>query len=484
MSTVVVVGSGNAGFSAAHAARAAGAAVILLEKGPPEWIGGNSYFTAGAMRFCHEGLADLVSLIEPVHAHRIEAIDVPAYSANDFRADMNRVTDSRTDPELSRILISESRDAVDWLRSLDMRFELMFHRQAYEVNGRFRFWGGLAVGVRGGGKSMIGDHLAAARAAGIDVRCNAHVRGLVLNAGNAVAGVRLADGGEVRADAVVLACGGFQADPAWRASYLGPGWDLAAVRGTPLNTGDGIAMAVEAGAQTYGHFSGCHAVAWDAHAAATGDRELTNQLTRGGYPFGIVVNTLGRRFIDEGADFRNYTYAKYGAEILHQPGGRAVQIFDAKVSGLLRSEEYDSPGVTRVRADDLVSLAEQLGIAPGALSETVANYNASINDRVFDPTVKDGVATVGIDPPKSNWAQTIDTPPFTAYPVTCGITFTFGGIRVNSDGAVLDTSGNPVTGLFAAGELVGGLFYFNYPGGSGLTAGTVFGRRAGRSAAS
>lgn len=479
---VVVVGAGNAGFCAAQAARDRGARVLLLEKAPREWAGGNTYFTAGAMRFAHDGLADLTGLVEAPDPAVRDRVDLDPYPEREFRADLERVTDGRTDPRLADVVVEDSRATMNWLRDLGLRFELMFHRQAYEVDGRFRFWGGMAVGALGGGKGMIADHLAAAERRGVEVRSGAHVTGLVTGEGGRVRGVALKDGRRVGAGAVVLTSGGFEADPRMRAACLGPGWDLAAVRGTPYNTGDGLRMALETGAQAYGNFSGCHAVAWDAHAAPTGDRELTNQLTRGGYPFGLVVNSEGRRFLDEGADFRNYTYARYGAEILKQPGGRAVQIFDAKVAHLLRAEEYRSPGATRAEAATVEGLAGEVGVDRAGLVRTVEEFNRSVTGGSFDPTVKDGLGTEGIVPPKSHWAQRLDTPPYTGFPVTCGITFTFGGLRVDTGGAVLDTAGEAMPGLFAAGELVGGLFYFNYPGGSGLTAGAVLGRRAGRAA--
>jgi tricarballylate dehydrogenase len=196
-----------------------------------------------------------------------------------------------------------------------------------------------------------------------------------------------------------------------------------------------------------------------------------------------VVNADGERFIDEGADFRNYTYAKYGAEVLRQPQGIAAQIFDARTVKMLRAIDYEAPGATRVDAVTLAELADGLGIDPGRLERTVAEFNAAIRPGDFDPTVKDGKRTEGIEPPKSNWALPVEQPPFTAFPVTCGITFTFGGVRVDDDARVLDTAGRPLRGLFAAGELVGGLFFHNYPGGSGLTAGAVYGRRAGYAAA-
>ena len=478
---VVVVGSGNAGFSAAHAARESGSRVLLLEKAPRQWAGGNTYFTAGAMRIAHNGLEDLAEVTEPLPAEKQGRTVLDPYTRDDFAADLLRITKGRTDADLAKVLVDESRDVIDWLHDKGLRFELMFHRQAYAVDGQWRFWGGLSLGVVDGGKGMFAQHLEAAEKAGIEVRFGAHVTDLIDKSGEITGVAVSSDDGvsEVHARAVVLASGGFEANPQMRTENLGPGWDLALVRGTPYNTGDGLRMAMAHGAQPYGQWSGCHSVAWDAGARPTGDRELTNQLTRGGYPFGIVVNGNGERFVDEGADYRNYTYAKYGAAVLQQPDGYAVQIFDAKAAELLRPEEYQAPGATRLEANSLEELARQLGLDEAALRRTVDEFNEDVSDDAFDPTVKDGKCAATVTPPKSNWAQRIDTPPFVAYPVTCGITFTFGGLRTDTHGRVLDTAGRTIPGLYAAGEALGGLFWFNYPGGSGLTAGAVFGRRAG-----
>ena len=333
----------------------------------------------------------------------------------------------------------------------------------------------------------MAQHRAAAERDGIELRHGAAVEDLLRGADGAFTGVavRYADGTreELGARAVVLAAGGFESNPQMRAAHLGPNWDVAKVRGTPHNTGEVLRAALAHGAQAYGHWSGCHAIQWDAGAPPTGDRELTNRYSRQSYPVAIVVNADGERFIDEGADFRNYTYAKYGAEVLRQPQGIAAQIFDARTVEMLRTIDYEAPGATRVNADTLAELAEGLGIDAGRLERTVADFNAAIRPGDFDPTIKDGRRTERIEPPKSNWALPVEQPPFTAFPVTCGITFTFGGVRVDDDARVLDTGGRPLPGLFAAGELVGGLFFHNYPGGSGLTAGAVYGRRAGYAAA-
>jgi tricarballylate dehydrogenase len=289
---------------------------------------------------------------------------------------------------------------------------------------------------------------------------------------------------QLAADAVVLASGGFQANAAWRAQYLGPGWDLAKVRGTSFNDGSGIEMALAAGASSAGHWSGCHAVGWDANAPEFGDLAVGDGFQKHSYPFGILVNNEGRRFVDEGADFRNFTYAKYGREILAQPGRTAWQVFDGQVVNLLR-DEYRIRQVTKVTATTLEDLAAKLeGVDGDAFLREVAAYNTAVaTDVPFDPNVLDGRGTRELDVPKSNWANRLEVPPFVAYQVTCGITFTFGGVRIDSQARVIDVDGAPIPGLTACGEMAAGIFYFNYPGGSGLTNGAVFGRIAGRGAA-
>lgn len=481
MVDVIVVGGGNAGFTAAHAAASRGRSVLLLEKADRDHAFGNSYYTAGATRIAHNGLADLLDVVDPDERHA--TTEVPPYSSQDYAADLAKVTGGRNDPDLTRVLVTEAGPTLRWLNSLGLRYRLMYERQAYRrPDGSYLFWGGLHVGNTGGGQGMMADHYRTAQRLGVDVRFSSPVVRLLMDAGS-VAGVVVDDGDglrEMRSESVILAAGGFEASPVLRAEHLGAEWEHAKVRGTPCNTGDLIMAALDIGAQRGGDWSTCHSVQWDAfNPLNESNRELTNRLTRQSYPIGILVNRDGQRFVDEGADFRNYTYAKYGADVLAQRDSIAYQVFDSTLRPMLRSEEYEMPGVSVVMADTIPDLAAAADIDVEGFARTVREFNDSIDDsRPFDPTVKDG-RRAAVAPPKSNWAVPLRTPPFYAYAVTCGITFTFGGLKTDTDGRVLDESGSPIPGLFAAGEMLGGLFSGNYPGGSGLAAGAVFGRRAG-----
>ena len=361
----------------------------------------------------------------------------------------------------------------------------MYSRQAFKIDGRFRFWGGLTVEAWGGGPGLVEAWGESARRAGIELRYGTRAVALLAD-DRGVSGVRVRAGGEshdLYAAAVVLASGGFEANAEWRTRYLGPGWDLAKVRGTRFNTGEGIRMALEIGAMPCGNWSGCHAVGWERNAPEFGDLAVGDAFQKHSYPFGLILNAHGERFVDEGADFRNYTYAKYGRAVLEQPRQFAWQVFDSKVLHLLR-DEYRIRQVTKVTAGSLEELVGKLeDVDPRRALATIEAFNAAVQtDIPFDPTVKDGRCTRGLALPKSNWANPIDTPPYEAYAITCGITFTFGGLRIDTDGRVLDRDLAAIPGLYAAGELVGGLFYFNYPGGTGLMSGAVFGRLAGTTA--
>lgn len=481
---VVVVGAGNAGLCAALSAREQGASVIVLECAPEEERGGNSRFTAGAIRIAYEGVEDLKELMPDLSAQEIETTDFGSYTEAEFFDDMARVSEYRSDPDLVDLLVKRSMETILWMREKGVRFVPIYGRQAFKVGGRFKFWGGLTVEAWGGGPGLVDALYLATKRAGIEVLYGARALALIQNDGE-VRGVSIRRSGktfDIIGDAVVLASGGFEANTEWRTRYLGPGWDLVKVRGSRFNTGDGIRMGLEAGAMPYGNWSGCHAVGWDRNAPDFGDLSVGDGFQKHSYPFGIMINARGERFVDEGADFRNYTYAKYGGEVLKQPGQFAWQIFDSKVAHLLR-DEYRIREVTKVTAGDLEGLLEKLdGVDASRARRTVDAYNAAVcTDINFNPNIKDGRGTAGLSLPKSNWANRIDEAPFMAYAITCGITFTFGGLRVDNQARVLNMEQTPIPGLYGAGELVGGLFYFNYPGGTGLTSGAVFGRIAGAS---
>ncbi|MCK9381852.1 MAG: FAD-dependent tricarballylate dehydrogenase TcuA [Sulfuritalea sp.] len=483
---VVVIGAGNAALCAALAAQEKGASVVVLECAPESESGGNSRFTAGAIRFAYNGVDDLLKVMPDLSEEEIKNTDFGTYTEDDFFDDMFRVTRFRTDPVLSEMLVKQSFDTMVWMRSKGLRFVPIYGRQAFKIDGKFKFWGGLTVEAWGGGEGLVAALTDSCTKRGVKIFYETRAMELVQKDG-AVTGVLVKKDGitrEIKGKAVVIASGGFESNAEWRTRYLGAGWELAKVRGTRFNNGDGIRMALDIGASPYGNWSGCHAVGWERNAPEFGDLAVGDGFQKHSYPFGIIVNGNGERFVDEGADFRNYTYAKYGREVLNQPGQFAWQIFDAKVAHLLR-DEYRIRQVTKVTADTLEELTAKLeDVNAEAALNTIKEYNAAVRTEVpFNPNVKDGRGTQGLKVPKSNWANLLDTPPYQAFAITCGITFTFGGLRVDGNAQVMDSDLRPVPGLYAAGELVGGIFYFNYPGGTGLMSGAVFGRVAGAAAA-
>jgi len=483
---VIVVGGGNAALCAALSAREHRATVLLLERAPEEQRGGNTAYTGGGFRMIHHGVETVKSVVPDLSQGEIANTDFGEYTAEQYLDDLGRVTQYHCDPELAETLVRNSTETVQWLHGRGVRFVPRFGRYAFKHEGKFKFFGGTVVEAVGAGRGLVEAEYKAAGQHGVEIRYATQAIAL-LRSRYGIEGVRVLVNGEqheIGSKAVVLASGGFEANREWRARYLGPGWDMAKVRGTRYNTGDGIRMAVDIGAQPYGQWSGCHSVSWERYAPDFGELDRPITASRNGYPFGIMINAEGRRFVDEGADFRNYTYAKYGRVVLEQPGSFAWHVFDSQVAHLLH-EEYRSRGTTKVQAQTLEELVARMeDVNSGEFLETVRAFNASVNrDVPFDPNIKDGKCTVGLAINKSNWAVPVEKPPFSAYAVTCGITFTFGGLKIDTTSRVLDIADQPLPGLFAAGELVGGLFYFNYPGSSGLMAGSVFGRIAGREAA-
>lgn len=487
---VIVVGSGNAALCAALAARAEGRSVLVVEKAARALAGGNTKYTAGAMRFAYDGTDDLMPLLADPEDPRLPLTDFGSYTTQKFADDLLGFNDGRPLSPEQRILIDQSLETMQWLGHQGVKFEPIYSRQSFLKDGRHVFWGGLTLAAADEGVGLFEAELAAFEAKGGEIRFEAPVVDLLVREGR-VAGVIVEgpDGREeLQAHAVVLACGGFESSEELRAKYIGPDWAKAKVRGTPHNTGDGLRMAFELGAGEYGFYEGCHATPMDLHMKDYGNLDIPHGERKNyrkiSYFLGIMINAHGERFVDEGRDFRNYTYAQFGRTVLEQPGHFAWQIFDAKVDDLLYAE-YRFHDAHYVEADTLDALLPKLdGVNLARARQTIEAYNAAVMEDVpFDPTIKDGKGTRGLDLPKTNWAQKLDTGPFKAYPVTGGITFTYGGVKLGAAGEVLRKDGSAIPGLFACGEMVGGVFFNGYPGGSGLTSGAVFGRIAGRGAA-
>src|SRR6266481_9134177 len=380
---VVVVGAGNAGMCAALAARGQGARVLVLEAAPFDERGGNSRYTAGALRFVYNGVDDLVKLCD-LSETEIATSDFGTYTSDKYYDDLGRLTDYRSNPDMAELLITKSQETLLWMRSQGIRFAPMYSRQAFKHEGKFVFWGGLALEAWGGGPGLVEGLFNALEKNGIDVAYEARGERLIADDDGVHGVVAKVEGKttSIRAKAVVLACGGFEANAEMRTRYLGPGWDLAKVRGTRFNNGEGIRMALAIGASPYGNWSGCHAVQWEMNAPEFGDLAVGDQFQKHSYPFALLVNATGKRFVDEGADFRNYTYAKYGRVVLEQPGQFAWQIWDQKTKHLQR-DEYHIKQITKVVANTIEDFAHKLeGVNAKQLVKTIAEYNKAVRTDV------------------------------------------------------------------------------------------------------
>lgn len=472
---VLVVGAGNAALAAAISAAQSGAKVAMLEKAPQELRGGNTYFT-GDFRFGWNSLEeDIYPLINGLSdSEKAQMRDtVTPYTEEAFYEDIQRLTDGRSDADLAQVLVGESLPTVKWLRSIGHNWE-----PSHLAPGA-----SMVVKLNGGGARLSDHGFEVAAGLGVDIRYQNVAMELLRDTAGHVCGVyALTPQGftKINARATILACGGFEANAAMRASYLGPGWDTVRIRGVPFNTGDGLRMAWDIGAQPYGNLTDCHATPQDIDRPPYSVRVMpTWEFIRYAYPWTVMVNSNGQRFVDEGADLRPYTYARIGRAIIAQPQGVAFQIMDAKTEHLLHGYNNATGG----KADTLEKLAVMLGLEPESFVHTIQEYNQAVQPGDFDHRVLDGKCTRGLAIEKSNWALPIDTPPFHGYGVRCGITFTYGGMRIDTSARALSTWEAPIPGLYACGEIVGGLWYGNYPGGSGLMQGAVFGRRAGQNAA-
>jgi tricarballylate dehydrogenase len=461
--------------------------VLVLEKAPRAMRGGNTHWSGGVLRFAFDDPQEIAPLLPGVENDYEDFFGgVSPYPKDRYLADLQRVTSGRTDPELSNILVSNSKDTVFWMNRNGVKMEPAIGVAGVK-RGNVVVWPpGLIVRAAHEGVGLSTSWFAAAERVGVEIRYENAATELMVDQRGRIIGVKVRDNDgirEVTAKAVVLGCGGFEANVQMRTQHIGPLVGAAKVRGTPHNQGDGLRMALAIGALPWGQWSGCHATPISADWGEFAPRALTDRSNRLSYLYGVMLNRQGFRFVDEGEDTNLYTYAKFGRAILAQPGAKAWQIFDQKVVHLLEPRYSTSKPLT---ADTLEELVEQLDIDDRKQAvKTLHAFNAAARnaDEGFDPSRKDGVSTNGLTPEKTNWGIKLDTPPFYAYSATGGITFTFGGVKVNENTQVMGTDWRPLKGLYACGEMIGGLFYDNYPAGTGLVSGATFGRIAGRNAA-
>ncbi len=482
---VIVVGGGSSAFEAAVSARQSGAErVVMLEKAPEPEYGGNARYSHTGFRFCHSGKDEVREFIPDVSADEFDKMVINPYTEEEFLADLNRVTEGLIDPALAAMLTGESNAAAHWALKTGIKW---VPEKYAKVNGRFHFEPGRNVQTLGGGKGQLEQWRAIADGLGIDIRFESRVAGIHGNAWR-VDGVHVADPEreyDLAASSIVVCAGGFQANPEMRARYLGANADLLKVRGSKHDTGEVLTMLLAMGARATGHWQGAHQTPIDAGAPSfeTPVREdgKGNTMNRYDYCHGITVNSLGQRFFDEGESFHSYTYAKTGRAVRGQPGNIAYQIYDQK--GIAQFRHGPAFNATFEEANTIGELASKVGLNPTVLEDTVTRFNAAVDDSIsFDASKLDGLRTRGLSPDKSHRAQKIDAPPYRAYPVSGGITFTFGGLAVDTSTRVLNSSNQPIRGLYASGDIVG-LFYHNYPSCTGQTRNVVFSSKAGREAA-
>ena len=451
---VLVVGGGNAGLCAALAAREQGAQVLVIESAPREFRSGNSRHTRN-LRCMHEAPTGFLT---------------DSYLEDEYYADLLRVTGGQMDAPLARMAIHASAACTPWMAGYGARFQ--------PALGGTLHLGRTNAFFLGGGKALMNTYYAAAQRLGIRVLYDAEVLDVDI-AGGVFRGLSCRIDGQtvpLRAKALVAASGGFESNLEWLREAWGPAADNFIIRGTPYNTGRVLKAMLAQGAQAIGDPTQCHAVAIDARAPKF-DGGIVTRLDC--VSLGIVVNRDARRFYDEGEDFWPKRYAIWGRLVAQQPDQIAYSIIDAKAIGRFMPSVF--PALT---ANSIGELAVKLGLPAPALEATVAAFNRAVAPGTFDHAVLDDCRTSGLTPEKTHWARAIDTPPYCAYPLRPGITFTYLGLKVDAKAAVLMADGTRATNVFAAGEIMAGnILGQGYLAGFGMTIGTVFGRVAGKEAA-
>ena len=477
---VIVVGCGSAAFAAAIATKELGAdRVLMLEKAPEDEFGGNPRWSHSGFRWVQSGADEVREFLPDLSDEEFAKAIIKPYRPEDMKGHLTRATRGRMNPDLLNLIVDNSNAGIHWLRDVGLKWQLDLKLQ---VDGMYHFEPGYTIHPQGGGLGQLEQLRAIALGMGIEIRYDSKVSAL-LGHSRKIEGVSVVDPNglyDVTAPTVILCSGGFQANPEMRARYLPPNADLMKVRGSRHNTGEVLQMALAMGAAPSGQWSLGHSSLVSADGPAYS--LIGKQYSRYSYTWGISVNTSGRRYCDEGENLRMMTYAKMGWKALGEPDGMAWQVFDSKVNnhegGTLLRSGYRAGGES-YEAETIAELADLIGVPAAVLEHTVKEFNTSIEHDAadFDPTGLDGRSTTGLMPPKSNWAVAIDTPPYLAYPVTAGVTFTFGGLHVNTDAQVLNVTGDPIEGLYASGDIMG-IFYNGYVGSTGQTRNVVFSRQA------
>ena len=447
---------------------------------------GNSRFAGCIFRAPHKGMEDVKKVLCPEAMNDTKMCTMSPYTKDDYRKDLEDTSDGRADKTHASIMVDEAWDTIRWMAYMGVKWELIV-RKYYSLEGRnetIDLPPGSPVKAVKDGVGLTDNLWAAVQAREIAVRYNSPAHDLLVS-GDTVYGVKIRQTHSFLdiEGQVILACGGFSSNPAMRRQYLGEGWDLVAVRGTKYNTGTMLQRAIDAGAKPVGHWGAAHASPQDYNAPLMGEIDKTPIIPRYSYPYGISVNIKGQRFFDEGEGHWGMTYAKTGKKIADQPHAKAWQIFDQKTLYLLQPRYSTAKAV---HADSIAELAQKIQVPAAALEQTVNTFNASCSSDTgnFDPQHQDGLRSdPPSQPPKTNWALPIEQTPYVAYAVTCGITFTYGGLASDKKARVLNNEGGIMPGLWCTGEISGGLFYHNYPGGAGLVKGAVFGKIAGEEAA-
>lgn len=486
---ILVLGAGNAALCAALEGAREGASVAVVEAADYDQRGGNTAYTLGVFRVGHNGNEDLNKLWPELSQEEMDLMDIPPYTNDTFYNELMERSGYKADPDLVEMLANQAYDTAHWFRDLGIRFLPMTGRVSFkDENGRYQLSGGQALNMVGGGQQAI--HVLEEHCEKLGVSFYYETAGIDLlqDSSGAIGGLKVTNNGkvyELKSKAVVLACGGFEASPEMRARYLPQNADLLPVRGTPFNTGKGHEMALKVGAKAEGYWSGYHAVAVDMNIPMYGDMYIGDKFLRFSTPYCIMVNKNGERFHDEGEDILSYTYCRMGPKLLKQPDYIGWQIFDQQTIHTIM-DEYTTREATKVESDTLEGLAEKLeaeGVNKEKFLETVNEYNAACqNNATYNPNILDGLRTKGLEIEKTNWAMQINSPPYVAFGCRAGMTFTYGGIKINTDGEVQSEANQSIPGLYATGEIVGGLYYEKYMGGNGMVAGTIFGRAGARAA--